>query len=157
MGLHSSLGPPMVPAEGGPKILSLNALDRKGAEAKIWLSASEFGRGGGEGSKEGGGEGGPGGGVPPILLRCTAVHIHYLGGGGVEGRGIAFGGVQGLRGMPGFWGVWGQFWRGFAGVKRLWGVSVRVGDGSEGREGPRRYATMKKGGEGGHRRRCKEY
>ena len=32
----SSLGPPMVPAKGGPKILCINPL---GAEAKFWLSA----------------------------------------------------------------------------------------------------------------------
>ena len=77
-------GPPMVPAEGEPKILSLNPLAAKGTEAKFWLSASKIGRGGG-----GGGEGGSRGGrrgvqgeVPPFLLRCTAVLIHHSGGGG---------------------------------------------------------------------------
>ena len=46
LGPPSSLGPPMVPAEGGPKILNLNPLDAEGTEAKFWLSASNIGRGG---------------------------------------------------------------------------------------------------------------
>ena len=46
LGLPSSQGPPMVPAEGGPRLTPLGA---KGAEAKFWLSASNIGRGGGGG------------------------------------------------------------------------------------------------------------
>ena len=41
------LGPPMIPAEGGPKCLNLNPLGNEGTEAKFWLSASHIGRGGG--------------------------------------------------------------------------------------------------------------
>ena len=56
----SSQGPPMVPTEGGPKFFeSLNPLNAEGAEAKLWLSASNIGRGGG------GEEGGLGGGGAP--------------------------------------------------------------------------------------------
>ena len=52
----SSEGPPMVPARGGPSILKRkNPLGTEGAEAKVWLSASNIGRGGGGGSR----------GVPP--------------------------------------------------------------------------------------------
>ena len=52
--------PPWVPLwslpKAGRKVLSFNPLGTKGAEAKIWLSASNIRRGGG---------GGPGGGTPP--------------------------------------------------------------------------------------------
>ena len=51
--------------KAGPKSFSLNPLGAEGAKAKLWLSASNIGRGGGGG-----------GGV---LLRCTAVLIHPWG------------------------------------------------------------------------------
>ena len=45
LGPPSSLGPPMVPAEGRPEIFKLKS-SWEGAEAKFWLSASNIGRGG---------------------------------------------------------------------------------------------------------------
>ena len=66
-------GTPLLPGSPyGPRrrraenFLSVNPLGTKGAEAKFWLPASNIGRGGG----------GVQGGVPPLVLRCTAVPIH---------------------------------------------------------------------------------
>ena len=74
LGPASSLGPPMVPAEGGLKTLKLKSSWHRRRRSTIWLSASNIGRGGG------------GRGVPPLLLRCTALLIHHWGGGwGVQG------------------------------------------------------------------------
>ena len=55
--------PPVVPAEGGPN-LSVNPLGTEGAEAKLWLSASNIGRWGWG-----------------LLRWCTAVPIHPREGG----------------------------------------------------------------------------
>ena len=38
LGPPASQGPPVVPAEGRPKYLSVNPLGAEGAEAKFWLS-----------------------------------------------------------------------------------------------------------------------
>ena len=90
LGHPSSQGPCMVPAEGGPKFLSLNPLCTEGAEAKWWPSASNIGRGGRRGGVQGGGGTPPcvtfrlvvaplrgPGHPPPLLRRCTAVLIHH--------------------------------------------------------------------------------
>ena len=58
------MGPPMVLVEGGPKNFQLTSSWHRRRQAKLWLSASNIGRGGG----------GVGGGG--LLLRCTAVLIH---------------------------------------------------------------------------------
>ena len=60
-GLARTPPPPWVPlwspSKAGQKFLSFNPLGTEGTEAKLWLSASNIGRGGG---------GGPGGGgIPP--------------------------------------------------------------------------------------------
>ena len=49
-----SLGPPMVPAEGGRRRLSLNPVGTEGAKAKFWLSATTLEAEEGGGSREGG-------------------------------------------------------------------------------------------------------
>ena len=63
LGPPSSLGPPMVPAEGGPKNLesSWHLWAPKAPKTKIWLSASNIARGGGV--PGGGGSRGP----PPAV------------------------------------------------------------------------------------------
>ena len=70
----SSEGPPVVPAEGGPKILKRKSSWHRRGRSKTL--ASNIGMGGGEER-----EGGPGGEAPPLLLRCTAVLVHHWGGG----------------------------------------------------------------------------
>ena len=78
LGPPSSLGLPMVPTEGGP-----NPLCTEGAEAKLWLSASNIGRGGGGGF-----------GMTPWCddLVCSWRRL-LAGGGGGAGRGVQGGGT----------------------------------------------------------------
>ena len=70
LGPPSSQGPPMVPAEAGPKFVKLKSLGLKAPPQT--LEGEEGGGGGGGWSR---------GGVRPLLLRCTVVLIHPWGGG----------------------------------------------------------------------------
>ena len=64
----SSQGPPMAPAEGGPKILKCkSSWHRRRRSKTLAVSLKHWKR------RRGGGPGG--GGVTPLLLRCTAVLI----------------------------------------------------------------------------------
>ena len=73
LGPPSSQGPPMFPAEGGPKILKLKPSWHQRRRSKnLAVSLKHWkGRRGGGVSR----------GVhpPPLLLRCTAVLIHHWG------------------------------------------------------------------------------
>ena len=64
----SSQGPPMVPAKGGPKNLKLKSTWHRRRRRKILAVSLKHWKGRG---------GGVQGGVPPPLLRCTAVLIHH--------------------------------------------------------------------------------
>ena len=63
-GTPSSQGPPMVPAESGPKNLKLKSSWPRRRRSKILTVSLKHWKGRG------------GGGLPPLLLRCTAVLIH---------------------------------------------------------------------------------
>ena len=66
--------PPMGPAEGGPKKFKLkSSWHRRHRSKNLAVSLQLWKRGG------------SGGGVPPLLLRCTAVLIHHWGRGGRGG------------------------------------------------------------------------
>ena len=67
LGHPSSLGPPMLPAKGRPKCFELKSSWRQRRRSKILAVSLKHWNGSG--------------GVPPLLLRCTAVLIHP---GGLE-------------------------------------------------------------------------
>ena len=80
LGPPSSQGPPVVPAEGGPKIVKLKSSWHRRRRSKILAVSLKHWKGRREGGRV------PGGGAAPLLLRCTAVLLHPMGGGGDQLR-----------------------------------------------------------------------
>ena len=72
-GPPSSGGPPMAPAEGGPKILRLKSSWHRRRRSKILAVSLKHWKGSKGGEERGVQRGGGGG----LLLRCTALLIHH--------------------------------------------------------------------------------